>query len=204
MTDTCDEYLLDWSRYHDVINNEFMWDFDHKSIVEIGAFTGAQTQIINRHVVKSLTLIEPNALASQELAQKYPQARVITEDIFEVYRVEDLSCDIVVCLGLLYHLHSPLYLLETIVNFSNPEIIVLDSVHCEFLGQSGLMHEPINIPGNMFGKRKIIPRAVAYPFNAVSQGMQDLGYRMTKYRDLSDFVEISQKSNCWTARWEKV
>lgn len=203
MIDTCDEYLLNWSRYHDFVDQEFMWDLDHKSVIEIGPFTGAQTQIINCHQIKSLTLIEPNSAAAAELVKKYPHARVISDDVFEVYRREDLKCDVIVCLGLLYHLHSPLYLLENISNLSNPDVVILDNLHCGFLGQGGLVHDPTNVPGYMCGVRKIIPYAVAYPFPEINIAMQKIGYRLTIYHELDQFKEIYQKSGCWMARWEK-
>jgi len=203
MIDTCDEYLLNWSRYHDFLDQEFMWDLDQKSVVEIGAFTGAQTQIINQHQISKLTLVEPNTQAAQELKKKYSQAKVIASDVFEVYRQENLDCDVVVCLGLLYHLHSPFYLLENIVNLSNPNVVILDSVQCQFLGQGGLMPDPTNVPGNMFGNRKIVPYSVSYPFPTIDQAMHSLGYKLIKYHDLSQFKEIVQKSSCWMARWEQ-
>jgi SAM-dependent methyltransferase len=203
MIDTCDEHLLEWSRYHDFINAEFFYDLDNKHVLEIGAFSGAQTQAILRHDVGSLTVVEPNYKAVSLLSQKYPTIKIIEADIFDVYN-SDLSCDVIVCLGLLYHLHSPLYLLECMVNKSQPKIIILDNQHCDFLGQQGLLPETSNIPGNMHAKRSLIPFAVAYSFPNISQAMTALGYQMTKYQDLVQFPEIKQKSSSWMARWEKL
>jgi hypothetical protein len=203
MIDTCDEYLLEWSRYHDFINAEFFWDLDHKHVLEIGAFTGAQTQIIVRHRINSLTLVEPNLKAVHALKLKYPLATIIQDDIFDVYAT-DLACDVVICLGVLYHLHSPFYLLECMVNKSRPDVIILDNQHCDFLGQQGLLPETTNIPGNMHASRHLVPYAVAYSFPDISRAMTALGYQMTKYHDLGQFPEITQKSSSWMARWEKI
>lgn len=202
MIDTCDEYLLQWSRYHDFINTEFFWDLDHKHVLEIGAFTGAQTQVIMRHLVSSLTLVEPNPTAVHALKLKYPLAKIIQDDIFNVYAA-DLECDVIVCLGLLYHLHSPFYLLECMVNKSRPEVIIMDNQHCDFLGQQGLLAETTNIPGNMYTSRRAAPYAVAYSFPDIKRAMTALGYEMTQYHDLDQFLEITQKSFSWMARWEK-
>lgn len=204
MLDTCDEYLLQWSRYHDFIDGEFFSDIDYKNVLEIGSFTGAQTQVLAKHNLTSLTLVEPNSMASKELEEKYPAAHVITNDIFDLYSKEPLQCDVVVCLGLLYHLHSPLYLLELIANQSSPDTIILDNVHCEYLGQGGLLPEPTNVPGNMFSNRKVIPRAVVYSFNDINSAMEDLGYSKIHYCDLFEFTEIDQKSHCWMAKWQKM
>jgi SAM-dependent methyltransferase len=203
MTPTCDEYLLDWSDYHDFLHTEFLDDLDNKHIVEIAPFTGAQTQIIYRSDFLSLTLIETNPDAVQHLVQTYPRARVIHEDIFEAYEKIDLTCDVVICLGLLYHLHSPLYLLENIVNRSQPRSIILDSVHCGFLGQGGLMAENINVPGNMYTKRKAVPRSVAFSYPDINTALTDLGYLQSKYHDLDQFDDVYQKKVSWMARWER-
>jgi hypothetical protein len=37
--------------------------------------------------------------------------------------------DVVVCFGVLYHLHSPLHLLELIVNKSKPTTVMLEPMH---------------------------------------------------------------------------
>ena len=201
MISVTNELLVTWSDYHDFVRKEFMWDFDNKDILEIGSFTGHQTQIIDRYNFKSLTLVEPNADAVQELSEKYPRAKIIQGDIFEIYADYELRCDTVVCLGLLYHLHSPLYLLETIVNRSNPKTIILDSIHCKLIGQSGLVPEPINIPGNMHTNRKAVSRSVSFPFPDIDIALNELGYRQHRYQDLDKF-NISAKQYSWMARWE--
>lgn len=203
MIDTCDEYLLEWSRYHDFINAEFFWDLGNKHVLEIGAFSGAQTQAILRNNVGKLTVVEPNSKGAHMLGLKYPGIKIIEADIFDVYNSE-LPCDVVVCLGLLYHLHSPLYLLECIANKSNPKVIIMDNQHCDFLGQQGMLPETSNIPGNMHAQRTVVPFAVAYPFPDIRRAMTALGYEMTKYHELGQFPEIKQKSSSWMARWEKL
>lgn len=179
-----------------------MWDLDGKNVLEIGAFTGAQTQIIVKHKINSLTVVEPNPLAIQDLKIKYPNCRLIDDDIFDVYKKEDLTADTVICLGLLYHLHSPFYLLECIANQSKPSTIILDSLHCKIVGHGGLIDEKSNVPGNMYSKRKLVPYAIAFPFVAIDKALSELGYQMFKCSNLSEFKEINQKSSGWIARWQ--
>lgn len=201
MIDTCDEFLLKWSRYHDFIDQEFFYDMDNKSILEIGAFTGAQTQVLYQHNFVNLTIIEP--YTNNNLKQKYPKATVITDDIFKVY-CKPLPADVVVCLGLLYHLHSPFYLLELIANQSDPQIIILDSVHANCVGQGGLLEEISNVPGNRQSDTKTVSYSIAYTYPDIARGMESLGYKSIRYTELECFPEILQKKSSWMARWEKI
>ena len=202
MLDTCDRYLLEWSRYHDFIDQQFMWDLDQKHVLEIGPFTGAQTQVIAKHDVKSLILVEPNPLVQQDLATQYPLAQIINDDIFSVYQ-SPMPVDVVVCLGVLYHLHSPLYLLELMVQQSDPKTIILDNFAVPGIGHGGMIPEPTNSPGNRYSQHPTLSFSIAFPFEVFEQALLDLGYKLQVRHDLDMFEEILQKRSCWMGRWDK-
>jgi len=197
-----DKDLIEWSNYHSFIDEKFMFDLDDHSVLEIGPFIGFQTQVIAKYKVKSLTLVEPCQDSVVELRRKFPDAHVICNDIFDVLR-DPLPCTVVVCLGLLYHLHSPLYLLELVVNRCDPEIIILDNINSERIGQGGFTYEINNIPGNRYNTHKSIPYSINIPFSDIDLALQSVGYQLTQHQQLSMFSNIDRKKNCWMGRWEK-
>lgn len=191
-------------QYQDFLDREFFWDFSGLSVLEIAPFAGHQTQILARHALESLTLVEPNPQAVATLRDHYPWARIIDQGIFSAYQQHDLRAQAVVCLGLLYHLHSPLMLLEHIVDLSQPRIIVLDSVHCQHLGQGGLIPESMDTPGNRYRERDHdCAVSVAYPAEAIDQALGLLGYQRRCHHDLDTITDIPSKRNSWMARWER-
>ena len=203
MTSAVDcNFLTNWSRYHDFLHQQVFFDLADKHVLEIAPHIGEQTQVIMRYDTQSLTLVEPDAESVRQLQQKYPRANIICQDIFETYQ-SSLPCDVVVCCGLLYHLHSPLYLLECIVNQSRPQSIILDNLHCDSIGQGGPIYESINLNGNMFASRKVIPYVITFPFVTIQTAMMSLGYTKIFYANLNEFQEIPQKKDSWVARWEK-
>ena len=130
---------------------------ENKTVLEIGPFSGWHTALITSYNPKHLTVVEPNIESQKVLCDQFPHASVIVDDIY--YFLEKyFNADVVVCCGVLYHLHSPIYLLEQIVNKVNPKYIILetfdeiqdseakliDSISCT------LIKEELNIPGNRY------------------------------------------------------
>lgn len=196
-----DELEKEYDRYLKFVDDEFFYDIDNKSVTEIAPFTGHQTVIIYKHKLTSLTLIEPCILSCDRLKSRFQSARIINEDIFTAYKTENLSSDVVICFGLLYHLHSPLFLLECIVNQSNPDTIILDSINTD---KCMILPENINNPGMMRSNRKIIPYNLSLSFDIINQALESMGYYCEKQENLNQFSKIPQKKFCWIARWKKL
>lgn len=191
--------LCDWSRYHDFISDNFLYVCKDLDVVEIASFDGHQTLAIEHNQPRSLTLIEPNPAVTDKLKRKFPAARIIAEDAFEVYK-HDVPADVVVCCGFLYHLHSPLFLLELIVEKSDPKFIVLDCTNVESFEQG---NEEINTPGNRFSSlKKTAGVYVVAPYATINLALENLGYKLIQYQDLG-VLDVETKENSWMAAWEK-
>jgi len=126
------------------------------NVLEIGPFNGFHTEIIDFYEPNLLTLIEPNDEAASELQERFPNYKIIVEDIF-VYLCDKIyekkKFDVVICCGLLYHLHSPVFLLELIANQCDPEYVILESMDektDETIIPFYFADEEINKPGNFF------------------------------------------------------
>jgi 16S rRNA A1518/A1519 N6-dimethyltransferase RsmA/KsgA/DIM1 with predicted DNA glycosylase/AP lyase activity len=193
--------VASWTEYHQTIATEFFNVCSDKTVLEIAPFGGHQTQAIIKHPIKSLLLVEPNRNANKKLIELCPTATIINDDIFNVYHNKFLV-DVVVACGLLYHLHSPLYLLELIANQSDPEYIILDSVYQKSVA---IKNEIPNIPGNRYTTTtawKSVNYNICVSFEYIDQSLAHLGYKCIKKISLSDF-NVPTKENSWMASWQK-
>jgi len=172
-----------------------------KTVLEIGPSDGYHTNIIGK-ISSRLTLIEPYSKQHNDL-KKIPGVTNIIVDDANFVLEQPLLSDVVVCCGVLYHLHSPLHLLELIVNNCDPEYVILDSVNSS--NEMQFFPEEDNIPGN----RQLIPswRSAGFkltaPFNIINQSMNNMGYTLVKNHSLN-VTDFFSKSNSWVALWEKI
>ena len=191
-----------WHEYHETIAKEFFNVCSDKTVLEIAPFNGHQTQAIIKYPIKSLLLIEPNQNSNERLIELFPTATIINEDIFNVYHNKFLV-DVVIACGLLYHLHSPFYLLELIANQSNPEYIILDSIHHSGVS---IMQELMNTPGNRYTTTptwKSVNYILCLAFDYIDQALTDLGYKCINKIELEKF-NVSSKERSWMASWQKI
>jgi len=192
----------DWSEYHETIAKEFFNVCSDKTVLEIAPFGGHQTKAIVKYPIKSLLLVEPHLGNNERLIDLFPTATIINDDIFNVYHNKFLVDVVVVC-GLLYHLHSPLYLLELIANQSDPEYIILDNIHQPDIE---IRNEVPNTSGNRYTTTptwKAVNYSICLPFDYINQSLTDLGYRCVNKIELSEF-NVRSKQNSWMASWQKI
>ena len=196
--------LIDRNEYHETIAKEFFYLCSDKTVLEIAPFGGNQTQAIVKYPIKSLLLVEPNQTCNAKLIEFFPTATIINDDIFNVYHNKVLV-DVVVACGLLYHLHSSLYLLELIANQSDPEYIILDSIHRPPPGII-IKNELLNVPGNRYTTApawKAVNYSISLAFDYFDQALTDLGYKCINKIELAEF-NIFSKQNSWMASWQKI
>ena len=194
--------LKDWNEYHETIAKEFFNVCSDKTVLEIAPMIGNQTQAIVKYPIKSLLLVEPNQIGNANLIKLFPTATIINDDIFNVYHNKFLV-DVVVSCGFLYHLHSPFYLLELIVNQSDPEYIILDNIHQTNIG---IMDEVPNTIGNRYTTTptwKSVNYSIILAFECIDQALTDLGYKCINKIELAKF-NIPSKERSWMASWQKI
>ncbi len=145
-----------------------------RSVLEIGPFWGQHTTVLESYGPQTVTLLEPNSDAAALLAQKFDYT-VIVEDVYHYLRTVK-HYDVVLLCGVLYHLHSPLYLLELIANNVNPEYIITETFLYEGL-TAHYAEEPLNIPGSRYAKAW---RTAGYNCSltapVMTASMRNLGY----------------------------
>ena len=120
---------------------------EDKTVLEIGPFNGYHTELIKRFNPKNITMIEPNYRAAKWLKKEYPECHVIIDDAI-LYLCDKpyvkKPYDVVICCGVLYHLHSPVFLLELIANICQPEYVFLETMD----SKSNEQMDPVSLPVN--------------------------------------------------------
>jgi 2-polyprenyl-3-methyl-5-hydroxy-6-metoxy-1,4-benzoquinol methylase len=176
---------VEWNRYLISIMPYFNVCKD-KTILEIGPMFGTHTNLIKHYAPKNITFVEldHNAVTSV-LPTDHPDCELIVDDIF-LFLEKPHNFDVVVCCGVLYHLHSPLYLLELIANRINPEYILLET----FSPDKEKLNEPHAIikqeHDNELGARQIVPNwkscgvAIIMSNQIFINAMNNLGYDLIK------------------------
>jgi 2-polyprenyl-3-methyl-5-hydroxy-6-metoxy-1,4-benzoquinol methylase len=171
-----------------------------KTVLEIGPFDGWYTRDIIRYHPTEYTVIEPNKSACKIIEDKWPTIRIFNSDA--VNKVDDLGeeFDVVILLGVLYHLPSPIHLLERIVNVCKPDVFLIDILGWEVsntLQYAMISDEVDNIPGNRYtddissGVSMILSKALTIKI------MKNLGYHSvlhTKYnetKEIHKFIKIA-------------
>ena len=165
---------------------------ENKNVLEIGPFFGWHTALLHQYNPKHVTLVEANTEWEVDLKQQFPNDSVIIQDIFH-FLEQDRKTDVVVCCGVLYHLHSPIYLLELIANRADPEFVILESVvNPPILNDwhFKVVRENINKPGMKYTDKLWKASGLCFNFSqkVLETAMDDLGYEVVnKDTDLVRF-----------------
>ena len=152
------------------------------TVLEIAPFFGTHTNVIKYHSPESITLVEMNEKAVIGLHRKQPDCEIIEDDIFS-YLLEEHKFDVVVCCGLLYHLHSPLHLLELIVNRCTPLNVIIES-----FGTPGSV-KVVDEVHNELGSLQISPNwktaglKMDLGSDIIIKAMHNMGYKLIEYED---------------------
>jgi len=174
-TGQTDDTVILWNAYLDKMHPHLSI-CENKTVLEIGPFNGAHTQVIKSHNPKKITLVELEKNALIVLRNDFLDCEIIEDDIFN-YLNNPNKFDVVVCCGVLYHLHSPLYLLELIVNKIAPQYIYIETF-C--LGNVLINIEDDNTPGarQLLDGWKSANISIKLPEETIITAMKNLGYRI--------------------------
>lgn len=190
------EYLLD-------IRSYFRW-CENSSVLEIGPYLGHHTDLIQSYPNTEVTLVENNLDAVIKLKEGF-NTNIIHEDIFDFLYTSKKHFDVVVCCGVLYHLHSPIYLLELIVNNATPETIILETINLEIDQPNNFPNEPEhlvmreeqdNLPGMRYTTSgwKSAKISTMYTIDQFVSVMYNLGYTLVETNS-TPYPNLAGKEN---------
>ena len=109
--------------YLDFVQQNYFSYCKDQSILEIGPNNGDHTRLIVKEFPKSLDVIEADSTCKQSL-EKFNINNIVIDDSQHYLLENKKDYDVVVCCGVLYHLHNPLTMLEIIVNQCDPKYVI--------------------------------------------------------------------------------
>jgi SAM-dependent methyltransferase len=154
----------------------------NKTILEIGSGFGWHTKTMLKFDPKKIICIEPDKRLQEE------EVYITNKKIVTVYNCTandyyahyNNSVDIVLCCNVLYHLHSPIHLLEKIINISKPKYLLIETVDgngmsfgSEQFGGCGNAHQDA-------GVEFPILKALYLPANTIIEFVETTNYRVEK------------------------
>jgi SAM-dependent methyltransferase len=200
-------FLGTYAQYLDLIESNYFTICKDQHVLEIGALNGHHSELICKNHPSKFEVIEPNkSLASTELQQINGIDNIIIDDALLALS-NPHPCDVVVCFGVLYHLHSPIHLLELIVNHCQPKFIMLDSVG-KFNENGSYQNYWADENVNQLGTRQVRPGFRFSGLTVMCNGdtfqlvMNRLGYSLLTSNDLC-LTDFPSKHNSWIAMWQR-
>lgn len=186
--------------YIDFCGKEYFSYCKDLSVLEVGPSNGHHTKSIIQQSPQSLCVVEGDPNNYEHLKDIAGISQIYIDDVMSFLR-DKQSYDVVICLGVLYHMHSPLHLLELIVNNCSPKYVILDCVMAPRELQF-IMEEPW-VPGNNQPRSswKSCNMNLVVPFLTYLQSFDNLGYQIKKVNRVS-VKDFFPKQNSWMAIWE--
>lgn len=187
--------------YLDFVQQNYFSYCKDQSVLEIGPFYGTHSQLILKETPKSLDVIEANSSCKQHL-EKFNINNIIIDDSQHYLLENKKDYDVVVCCGVLYHLHNPLTMLEIIVNQCDPKQVILDCVKDQ--KSLAFLVEEDNTSGMRFlrPKWKSAGFNLVAPFDIINKSMYNMQYSLVK-KDILYNTEWVGKQNVWMGIWER-
>lgn len=187
--------------YLDFVQQDYFSYCKDQSVLEIGPNNGDHTQLIVKEFPKSLDVIEADSTCKQHL-EKFNINNIIIDDAQHYLLENKKEYDVVVCCGVLYHLHNPLTMLEIIVNQCDPKYVILDCVRDQ--KSLAFLVEEDNNSGMRFlrPKWKSAGFNLVAPFDIVNKSMYNMQYNLIKENTIFN-SQWKSKDDIWMGIWKR-
>ena len=136
--------------YEEFLTNEAFPVVKDKTVLEIAALNDKITNWIKNAVASSVETVDPFGNAT---------VRSTANDYYNQQKTAHMKFDVVTCMGLLYQWYSPLHLLEQIINYTQPDILIIETGPCKMYGRidkaDGVHEELYSTLGNAWPDKDI-------------------------------------------------
>lgn len=152
-----------------------------KRVLELGSFEGWFTEEILKYT-DDVTCVELNTHSCDILDKKFGNAVKIINDDFHSCLRDAGTFDAVILYGVLYHSCAPLKILEDVVNYCDPNLVLIE-VFQDPKNKEAVpvyLDEVDNIPGNRYSNFKTCGISVGVGLNICVKAMTNLGYKLIK------------------------
>ena len=186
--------------YFAFIDRRYFSICQNQKVLEIGPFSGEHSRLIIKNAPSYFETIEGHAESARRLSNIIGIDNVVHNDVIIELQDNSKQFDVCVCLGVLYHLHSPLHLIELIINKCSPKYLLLDSVTAPH--PLIFLDEFPNDPGACQTVKdwKSCKLNFVIPFFIYNQSLYNMGYKLELVNKQA--VSWFPKSNGWTAMWK--
>jgi 2-polyprenyl-3-methyl-5-hydroxy-6-metoxy-1,4-benzoquinol methylase len=175
-----------------------------KTVLELGSFGGWHTNLMINLGAKAITCVEPNLSICNNDVYKHNIVRLESCTANDYYLGKNISTvDVVTCLGVLYHLHSPLHLLEQIINKSQPKYLLIETT---FNSKTYITDEVYNVPGNAQADSQItmpILTNLIMSMEEIIKCVETTSYKLVKCENNRNKFQTVSKKDISIALFEK-
>ena len=201
----------EWKNYINFLEiNEIFSICENRDIIELASNDSWHSRLILKYNPKSLTCIEPDSFFKDsltELTNDFNNVKYFCGTANDFYNTPSTSADVVVCTGLLYHLSSPLHLIEQIINRSTPNFLIIETTSSPAIDIS-ITPEIINANGNSHKDKNIevmIPWCIGINDTTYINILKSVGYKCIKHIDYRylDIIDHPSKEFCVMMIFEK-
>lgn len=156
-----------------------------KSILEIGPQSSCFfTEEILKHNPTKVTLLEAAADDFNACCNKYQGSLVVNVIHGDMHTHLPMvgNVDVAILMGIMYHSHAPLYVLEELVNNCDPEIVIYETTGSSDGFGISCEEEQTNLSGmrNIITSKKTCNIVQALNYGVIHKAMQNLGYNLTQ------------------------
>jgi hypothetical protein len=190
----------DQKDYFKFIDDQYFSVCKSSRVLEIGPHCGSHSKLIINHTPSYFEIVEGDAAAVNNLLKIPGIDKVVHNDVMIELQKNTKHFDVCICLGVLYHLHSPLHLLELMINKCQPSYLLLDCVTAPY--PLIFLNEYTNTPGNCQTviNWKSCNLNFVVPFFIYNKSLHNMGYQLSFVNKQS--VSWLPKNNGWTALWK--
>jgi hypothetical protein len=143
------------------------------STLEIGPLTGKISKLIQKKRPSKHVTVEPDPAFRKNLQSFTTNHSCTYQRYINAYQNE---FDVVVCMGVLYHMHSPWDMIEKIITINKPKTFILETID---VGDAPRIHpEEINTTGMAWDT--IVPYIVNMPIKYYREFLEGQGYEQSK------------------------
>jgi|TARA_B100001094_G_scaffold333142_1_gene408975 hypothetical protein len=186
-----------YTKYLDTIDS-YLDECRGKTVLELGPCNWMMSERILSKNPISLDTIEPDLNAHKIMPEGLTNHLMTANDFFAK---DKRTFDVVICTGVMYHLHSPIHLLEQIINIAKPKQFILETTRNTALSvRISLNKEKFNIIGNAHSD-KGIDKPIEYSLNLPNKYYEDIilehGYEIL----CKEYIEETHRSKCDVYIW---
>lgn len=200
----------EWKTYINFLDSKEIFSIcNDRTVLEFAANDSWHSRLVIKYNPTSLVCVEPDDFfkdSLNELATDFKNVTFFPGTANDFYNVSNSTFDVVICMGLLYHLSSPLDLIEKIVNKSKPNYIIIESTSGSI--DITIERELINDNGNSQtdkDKEIMVPWCIGINDKTYIKILESVGYRCITHIDYHklNFISHPSKKHCVMMVFEK-